>query len=876
MEEIPLTNLPYIEDIYEHYLQDRSSLDPSWIQFFQKQEESETSSSHQKGVSKELLPLSYDKRIDLLKMAYQNYGYLKKCVHSLRDHSSLILSKLSYATYGFFSEELDQLFLVNETGLTASLKEIIQQLETLYCSSIGVELEMIQDEALRQFIHQELCQRVVSSYSSLQKQKIWKELYQGEAFESFLHKKFTGQKRFSLEGAETLIPMLKGSFETMHALGIKEVEIGMAHRGRLTVLAEVLQKPYAHIFKEFLDPLSLGKEQRSGDVKYHLGWKTVQDHGIQLLLSPNPSHLEAVIPVIEGKVRAKQERGDTASILPLLIHGDASLSGQGVVYETLQLSQLEGYQTGGSLHIVINNHIGFTTSPQEGRSTNLCTDIASTFRVPIFHVKGDDPESCLDVIKLALKIRQQFHMDVFIDLNCDRKYGHNESDEPKFTQPLIYQALQQKKGISTLYLELQKEASIEPTWIEEVKEQFTQKLEKSLQNALEYEALQEESSPIQSRAAPIDGSFFQRAINHLTSIPKGFSLHPKLQKRQEEKKEALQNRTQKNVDFALAEELAYAELLSRGISIRLSGQDSCRGTFSHRHAVWTDQKTEERYTPLKGLENHSSFTVYNSPLSEYAVLGFELGYSLNSSNSLVIWEAQFGDFVNTAQVIIDQFLSSMEEKWNLKSSLTLFLPHGYEGQGAEHSSAKLERFLQLSCDDNWRVVQVTTPSQLFHILRDQGINPSKKPLILMTPKSLLRHVECRSSLEELHESSFQKILISPATSPLKMIFCTGKIYYDLIQQKKETVVIIRLEQLYPFPQEEIEEVIKHHFTVTTWVWAQEEPQNMGAWSYIKPLIEKRLLCPLMYAGRVSSSSPATGSHSIHSEQQANLIKEALR
>lgn len=666
----------------------------------------------------------------------------------------------------------------------------------------------------------------------------------------------------------------------------------MAHRGRLNVLAHVLNKSYSQIFHEFEGTAE--EDTIAGDVKYHKGAhshvKTPSGQSIEVALVPNPSHLESVDPVVEGQVRAKQDlKKDTTlreKVIPIIVHGDASLSGQGVVYELLQMGSLPGYKTGGTVHVVINNHIGYTTLPQEGRSTLYCTDIAKAFQAPVFHVNADDPEACIFVATLSMKIRQMFHVDVFVDMNCFRKHGHNEGDEPMFTQPLQYKNIKQK--ISTRKMFEQKlvaQGILTDKEIEIIESSIFNRLQEAYgsvqaQKEIKKErCLERKSKEIRNEAPAVSKEELLRLAERFCQVPKEFHLHPKLQKLLQERLKMLQ---EARIDWGMAEHLTFSSLLQEKVHIRLSGQDVERGTFAHRHSVFVDQETGAKYCPLNHLSpDQAFFAVHNSLLSEFAVMGFDLGYSLSYPNSLVLWEAQYGDFVNGSQIIIDQYLSTSEHKWSRKSNMTLLLPHGYEGQGPEHSSARMERFLQLCAEDNMIIANCSTPAQLFHVLRRQAHLLEKRPLVVFTPKMLIRHSSCVSSLEDFTQKSFQKVLEdpNPPTDPTRILFCSGKVYYQLMQERSDrkdaTSLIVRIEQLYPFPEKEISELLSKYPQIQKWIWVQEEPQNMGAWSYIQPRLFAVLKTSPIYMGREESASPAAGSQSLHKRQYERFMQQVF-
>jgi 2-oxoglutarate dehydrogenase E1 component len=830
--------------------------------------------------------------------------------------------------YGLTIWDLDREFVCGGLcgKLTAPLRDILDTLRETYCGKIGPEYMHIQETVQKKWLQDRM--EPTRNHGPLElatKRRILMKLNDAEAFEKFLHTKYVGHKRFSLEGAETLIPMLDYFFNQATEDGVTEAVIGMAHRGRLNVLANVLGKSYEKIFHEFEGDVDPNTTQGSGDVKYHLGadglHQTPAGAQMKLTLASNPSHLEAVDPIVEGMARAKQKLiGDRkrAWVLPILLHGDAAFAGQGVVAETLNLSQLDGYRTGGTIHVVINNQIGFTTGPEQARSTVYATDIAKAVQAPIFHVNGDDPEACIRAMKLAYDFRQQFHKDVVIDMLCYRRHGHNEGDEPSLTQPRMYKLIKEHRSVRKIYTEqLLRKGDIDPKEAEQWLDNFQSKL----QNAFDRTQAAEDPPPTQQTPLWTDEEItgFQKepspetgvpreqldAVgNALTTVPETINLHPKLKPIIARRKAMAEGR--EPMDWAFAEMMAFGTLLLDGFRVRLSGQDSGRGTFSQRHALLFDYITGKGYVPLNALKGVAAaapaagtttaeaavatqssaevdFCVYDSLLSEYGVLGFEYGYSVADPGALVLWEAQFGDFMNGAQIIIDQFLSSAEEKWSQHSDLTLLLPHGYEGQGPEHSSARIERFLTLCAEGNMQVIYPTTPAQYFHALRRQMKNEPRKPLIVMTPKSLLRHPQATSSVDELTHGRFEPVLHDVLVHPAgatRIVFTSGKVYYDLKAARDKAsanIPIIRLEQLYPFPQPMIVEALRQYAGATEVVWVQEEPRNMGAW----PFLHERLL-PLLesgqtlrYVGRPISASPATGSHHRHEEQQKALVDAAI-
>lgn len=934
-------NIGFMEEMYDAYSKDPTSVDPSWRAFFAeldvKKDRAPGLRLPGRGVEnisvladKPLLPQELasgrsvvyypkveistdnDWRVFNLIQAYRLYGHLMAKINSISTAPLVEPPQLNLEKLGFTKQEMANYYptfgLLEEP--TAPLLEIVNTLKSIYCNSIGFEYMGLHHPDMEEWIQSHVEHRRNQFDLSIdQKQMILQQLNRSEIFESFLHTKYVGQKRFSLEGGETLIPILVAIIDTGAALGMEEFVVGMAHRGRLNVLSNILNKSHNDIFSEFEEGYIPASVEGSGDVKYHKGFysevKSVHGHKVKIVLTPNPSHLEAVDGVVEGQVRSKQViRGDDVSqekVVPLLIHGDAAISGQGVVYETMQLSSLEGFSTGGTIHIVINNQIGFTTYPKDGRSTYYCTDIARTFGAPVFHVNAEDPESCIFVANLAVELRQLFHCDVFIDLNCYRKYGHNESDEPAFTQPIEYHLIRQKKNIREMYrdqliqqgvvekkvaetLEAEFKAALQQS-LKEIKEEISGKAKQNngkLQRQEPVQAVRDEKKVFLHVPTGVPKEKLQEIGARLCAIPEGLTIHPKLAILMKERLSMLSDdEGARPLDWGMAELMAYGSLLWDGVHVRLSGQDCCRGTFSHRHALLMDQVKEEGYVPLKHLKHRQGrFDVYNSPLSEYAVLAFEFGYSIANPEALVLWEAQFGDFSNGAQIIIDQFISTAEQKWMQKFNLTLLLPHGYEGQGPEHSSARVERFLMLCGNDNLRVVNPSTPAQMFHVLRRQILSPVHKPLVVFTPKGLLRHPACVSHLEDLTKGSFQEILDDP-TPPRKaskLVLCSGRIYYDLIAERQKVaaddMAIVRIEQLYPLDQERLKEVVDKYVGFETCLWVQDEPCNMGTWDYIRPLLGGVLPKDIEvgYVGRERSASPAAGSHAVHKNEHAAIMK----
>ncbi len=847
--------------------------------------------------------------------AYRVRGHLQADINPL-GYKWTYHPELDPLVYGLTIWDLDRKFITGGLGGKdlLPLRESLGALRRSYTRKIGVEYMHISQFDERQWIQDRIEEDPGAQQMSREARKrMLHMLNAAEAFERFLHTKYVGHKRFSLEGAETLIPILDAFLSDAADAGSSEAVIGMAHRGRLNVLANVLNKPYEAIFSEFEGSIDPSTIQGSGDVKYHLGakgvHKSLQGAEIRLTLASNPSHLEAVSPVVEGMVRARQDRMRDRenhedleiafdSVVPILIHGDAAFAGQGVVTETLNLSQLKGYRTGGTIHIVVNNQIGFTTTPADARSSTYATDVARMIQAPIFHVNGDDPEACVRVARIAFEYRQEFNKDVVIDMLCYRVHGHNEGDEPTYTQPLLYRKIEGKRSVRKLYTEsLMRRGEMTPDDAEQMLDDYRALLQEAFERTKEIEdrdprevveALRKrkaEAAPppeVDTRPRPEDVQAVTAAI---ARIPEGFEIHKKLERQFERRDKQLAD--EGRVDWALAEALAFGTLLLEGTPVRLSGQDSRRGTFSHRHGVLYDQSSGAEYIPLNHIrEDQAPLLIFDSLLSEYAVCAFEYGYSIGSPETLVLWEAQFGDFANGAQIVFDQFLSAAEEKWGQRSSLVLLLPHGYEGQGPEHSSARLERFLQLCAENNMVVCAFTSPANLFHALRRQKKRETPKPLVVMAPKSLLRHPMMVSTTEDLLAGGFQE-LIPAATDPeqaRRLIFCSGKVYFDLAQalearpEVRERIAVARLEQFYPFPAEQVKAELARYGGVQDVVWLQDEPANMGAWSFVRPRFDALLEAQhgdcrkrILYIGRQASASTATGSNKVHQlEQEQNL------
>lgn len=816
------------------------------------------------------------------------------------------------AYWGFEEADMDREFVTGDLfgGPLQTLRQILLHLRETYTREIGIEFTHIQDPERKKWLTDQVeSTHNRTEFSDAERLAILRHLSEAELFENFVHTRYVGQKRFSLEGGESLIPLLEELVERSSVYGIREYVLGMAHRGRLNVLCNILDKSKQMIFSEFED-LAVEMPFGSGDVKYHKGYssnrKTQTGYQVHLSLTSNPSHLEAVNPVVEGRTRAKQARdGDTegARTVPILIHGDAAFAGQGIVAETLNLSQLQGYTTGGTLHIIIDNQIGFTTTPAEARSSLYATDVAKMIQVPIFHVNGDHPEAVVHVTRLALAYRQKFHSDVVIALVCYRKHGHNEGDEPMFTQPLLYGAIKEKRPVRAMYRDrLLKLGVLSPQEAEAMESEFRARLDEGVESLRKQLPKPEEPYAPKgvwdgfSRIAPevepptaLRREVLVDLMVRSTQLPEALHVHPKLKTLLDRRSDALRRGV--GLDWAFGETMAYASLLEDGYHVRISGQDSSRGTFSHRHAVVVDQTTGAEYVPLAHLTPKARFEVYDSLLSEAAVLGYEYGYSLADPMTLVIWEAQFGDFVNGAQVIIDQFIASAHAKWGRMSGLVMLLPHGYEGQGPEHSSARIERFLQLCAEDNLQITNCTTPAQIFHLLRRQMVRNFRVPLVVFTPKSLLRHPQAVSSIEEFTEGGFRKVIDDAAVrkpaSVRRVLLCSGKIYYDLAAERRkraeqgtldpEAVALVRLEQIYPWPQPELERLVATYDRATELFWVQEEPMNAGGFTFVERRMEAILAGRLRfgYAGRAESASPAVGSARLHGAQQAQLIADAF-
>jgi 2-oxoglutarate dehydrogenase E1 component len=933
-------NGAFIEDLYARYLDDPAAVDPSWRAYFDELgpetralfERTQAALQPRRGgeigqpqpvTAAEVVDLGGERarrliidhlRVVMLIRAYRVRGHLMANLDPLGLAGSRQHPELDPKAYGFSDADLDrEFFLDNVLGLEkATLRHIVEILRQTYSAKIGVEFMHIQEPDQKAWIQA----RMEGSHNLLrpsaeEKRELLEQLVEAEGFERFLHVKYPGTKRFGLDGGETTVSALEAIIRKSVDMGVDEIVIGMPHRGRLNVLANVMGKPCSAIFSEFQGGAIADDVLGSGDVKYHLGTSTdreLPDGGtIHLSLTANPSHLEAVNPVVLGKVRAKQtQKGDTerSRVMGLLLHGDAAFAGQGVVHEGLEMSELRGFRTGGTLHLIVNNQIGFTTSPAYARSSPYPSDVARGVQAPIFHVNGDDPEAVVHVARLAAEFRQRFKKDVVVDLWCYRRHGHNEGDEPSFTQPLMYRTIAQHPTTRQIYAQrLVEEGVLGDDEAQATYDAFQARMNAAHEAAAGYKMNKADwlegawtgltRAPEEyergSTAAPIE--LLREVGATMTEVPESLHLHRKLKRIIGQRREAIEQGGE--IDWATAEHLAFGTLLREGFAVRLSGQDSGRGTFSQRHAILYDQTTEERYIPLAHLHpDQAYFEVVDSFLSEEGVLGFEYGYSLADPNSLVLWEAQFGDFANGAQVYFDQFISSGEAKWLRMSGLVCLLPHGYEGQGPEHSSARLERFLQLYADDNLQVLYPSTPASYFHALRRQLHRDFRKPLIVMTPKSLLRLRQCTSTIDDMGPgSSFHRVMYERPASQAdrdvrRVVLCSGKVYYDLFNRRQElgledVVALLRLEQLAPFPRKVLAEELVRFPAEAQVIWCQEEPQNMGAWAFVAPRIEavlEQLSMPqtrLIYAGRPAAASTATGLYQQHVKEQATLIEAAL-
>jgi len=858
----------FIEQMYREFQQSPTTVDSGWRTFFEGFEFAGSSSNGEASSDNYLGAGNVTKEFGVLSLihGFRTRGHLLATTNPIRKRKDRA-PHLDLDDYDLGEADMDTVFAAGkELGLeNATLRQILDRLYKLYTGNIGIEYAHIENREKRSWLRAKIeTMNLEGSYGlGLEKKKrILEKLNGAVMFEKFLHTKYVGQKRFSLEGGETTIAALDAVISAASSDRVEEVLVGMAHRGRLNVLANIMGKTYEHIFNEFEGVAVPDMKFGDGDVKYHLGYssqvKTPSGNNVHLKLAPNPSHLESVDPVLEGFARAKADilyDSDYDKILPILIHGDAAVVGQGVVYETVQMSQLDGYYTGGTLHYVINNQVGFTTDFEDARSSTYCTAAASLVQAPVFHVNGDDPEAVVWAAELAIEYRQKFNNDVFIDMVCYRKHGHNEGDDPKFTQPEMYKSISTHKNPREIYLEkLISRGDVEEKMAKEMEDNFW--------------------SDLQGR---LDSVKADTVVDKLLNLPDDFSPLSKVARLQKGSRKLIDA---KKIDWAFGELIAYGSILLEGKNVRMSGQDVKRGTFSHRHAVLRDGKTYEQYNRLSKLsDKQGKYMIYNSLLSEFAVLGFEYGYSLASPDSLVIWEAQFGDFYNGAQTIVDQYISAAESKWQRMSGLIMLLPHGYAGQGPEHSSARVERFLQSCSDFNMIVANITSPANYFHLLRRQLALPFRKPLVVMSPKSLLRHPKCVSDMSELTgKNAFVETYDDPIAKPTKVkrvLLCTGKIYYDLLakqeEDKREDVAIARVEQLHPFPEDQVKKIIGRYKKADL-KWVQEEPANMGYWDYVMRYMRRD---PIELVSRPSSASPATGFKKVHDKQQKELVETAF-
>lgn len=890
-------NPDYVDQLYTQYLQDPNSVDRDWQKFFEGFEFSSQTQTSPSLSSHHLREIAVTKLIN----AYRQRGHLISDTNPVRRRRTHKVDlELDY--FGLGPSDMNTEFDAGaEVGIgRATLTKILDHLKATYSGHIGVEFMYCRNESLRQWLLSKMEPIANQPQFSLDEKKhILKKIDQAVTFEQFLQTKYIGKKRFSLEGSDALIPALDAAIRQSAELGVSEFVLGMAHRGRLNVLVNIFGKSYEDLFSEFEGTTLPETIHGDADVKYHLGHSAdiVTENGYQVHLSlvPNPSHLEAVNPVVEGIVYAKKLEiygNDAKKIIPIMIHGDAAISGQGVNYEVAQMSRLDGYSVGGTVHIVINNQLGFTATNREGRSSIYCTDLAKVTDSPVFHVNADDLLMVVHAVQMAVKIREIFGIDVFVDILGYRKYGHNEGDEPRFTQPSLYESLKNHRNVRDLFVqELVKNGDITEAEAASMSKEFQSTLQLKLDEVQKkrrkinvdflhryWQGLRVATPEDFKKSIPtgVNKETLEHIATSIFTPPNSIQVFTKLKKLLLDRKNAFFEK--QTVDWGSAELLAYGSLLYEGFPVRLSGQDSQRGTFSHRHAVLRDIETDETYTPLNHIsDTQALFQVHNSFLSEYCVLGFEFGYSWSRPKTLVIWEAQFGDFANGAQIMIDQFISSSESKWQRMSGLVMLLPHGYEGQGPEHSSARPERFLQLCAENNMIVADPTTPANFFHLLRRQIKNQFRKPLIVFTPKSLLRHPLAISPVSALTTGQFQEVIAEQVTNKIKkVIFCTGKIYYDLFQKRerdnRKDVMIVRIEQLYPFPKNQIDALIADLKTVKEWVWAQEEPINMGPWHFItQQMPDLALRC----ISRIESASPATGIASIHETNQAKIVDSAF-
>jgi len=932
------TNIVFINELYQNYLSNPSSVDESWAVFFsENKSDVEEIISDYNGPSwskrelkvikavdfdisnntKNEAPKSKPKavvgskdlniRLDALILAYKDHGHLAADLDPLNLTKRIFVPSLELENHDI--EEADLTQEVNLGGALnlqkAKLGDAINQLKSIYTSRVGFEFNYILDEQQKEWISKEVDKTFTTDLGAAEKRKVLNELIRTQKFEEFLHKRFPGAKRFSVEGGESSICAVEKVIEEGVDLGLKKIIIGMAHRGRLNTLTGIMGKPYHEMIAEFQGVPGLPEGiTKSGDVKYHMGYASTREINgkkIDLSLAFNPSHLEAVNSVVTGRIRAKQDEysdKERATSMAILIHGDAAFAGQGSVVENLVMNGLEGYDTGGVMHVIVNNQVGFTANPTDSRSTRYASDLAKAIDAPIFHVNGDDVESVVKVAGLAMRYRQQFKKDVVMDIICYRKYGHNEGDEPLYTQPVMYGVIRSHPSICEIYSkELESKNVVSKADYEKDVADFNDYLGKEFDKAKTYKAtnpnwLEANWGGIKNSDKTLPNTKVSKKVlkdlmEKITGAPEGFNVNKKIQKILEQRNTIV--KSEENIDWGTAESLAFASLINEDHKVRITGQDSGRGTFSHRHSVLHDAKNGNKHAVYDALDSKADYEVYDSVLSEYGVLGFEYGYSLSAPNALTIWEGQFGDFVNGAQIIIDQFIVSSEVKWLRKSGLVMLLPHGYEGQGPEHSSARLERFLQSCADDNLRVCNITKPANFFHALRRQLHSRDRKPLIIMAPKSLLRHKLNVSPLSEFTDLDFRSVIAEEEKlvtndKVKKVVLCSGKVYYDLLdarsEKKNKDVALIRVEQFYPFPKKELEDELKKYKNADV-IWCQEEARNMGAWKFVDELIEESLISIKhkikrpSYVGRIASASPATGYAKYHKREQETLVKEAL-
>ncbi len=931
-------NVVFINELYQNFLKNPASVDKTWADFFTANadeiksvladyngpswakrnlkvvggEDFDISSNAKKEVKKDakagVAPVSSGKdlniRIANLLESYKRFAHLAANLDPIGLKAPAYVAEIDPKNHGITTEDLEK--EVEFQGQKAKIAQAIEYLNYVYKNTVGAEFEYIRDAAQKQWLASETENALLAAVSKEEKIKILKEIIRTERFEQFLHKRFPGAKRFSVEGGEASINSVEKIIDTAAKVGVKKIVIGMAHRGRLNTLTGVMGKPYHQMISEFKGTPGFPEGvTKSGDVKYHMGYASTREiagNKIDLSLAFNPSHLEAVNVVVAGRIRAKQDLcgdQDGSQAMALVIHGDAAFAGQGSVAESLVMNGVKGYNTGGVMHIIVNNQVGFTANPNDSRSTTYASDLAKMIDAPIFHVNGDDVEAVVKVSDIAMRYRQTFKKDVVIDVICYRKYGHNEGDEPLYTQPVMYNKLKDHQTLTTLYAQkLIAEGVVSQADFDKMVDDFEAHLSDEFNKAEtfkpkdvdwlkgDWKHIKDGDNSVAKTA--VDKKSLKSLIAKVTQVPAGFNVNPKIAKQLEARKAVVD--AEKDIDWGTGESLAFASLLNEGFPVRITGQDSGRGTFSHRHSMLHDAKTAARYSVFTPLADKAKYEVHDSVLSEYGVLGFEYGYSLSAPNSLTIWEAQFGDFANGAQIIFDQFIASSEVKWLRKSGLVMLLPHGYEGQGPEHSSARLERYLQACADNNIRVVNITNPANFFHALRRQVIGKDRKPLVVMSPKSLLRHKLATSTLAEFSDLTFRPLIeettkLVAADKVRKVVLCTGKVYFDLLEareaKKINDIALIRLEQLYPFPSKELQTELKKYKNAEV-IWCQEEPKNMGAWKFVDDLIENTLIeikhksDRPKYVGRIACASPATGYGSYHAREQKALIEDALK